>query len=126
MLLLEVHPELEPLVDALRDVDESEGANKAALVKLLKSTGDTRDALLADLIDRYDLAKKTGRGRPRRPAYVMSDDDLNLAQANGMVTKLVSPDCSLDEALERAAAKYGTTAGKLSEFRMGRRRSVRR
>jgi hypothetical protein len=123
MLLIEKYPELEALVEALHAIDN--GGDKAPLIELLKSTGSLRDALLADLLDRHDLAKKKGRGRPKRPDYVMPDDDLRLSQANAAVDDLVSPDCCLDEALDHAAEKYGTTKKKLIDFRTGRRRSLR-
>jgi len=125
LLLLEAYPELETMVEALHAIDN--GGDKAPLVELLKSSGSMRDALLADLIDRHDLEKKKGRGRPPRPAYIMSDEDLNFSRANAYVDDqlLDDPNLSLDERIDRAAEKFGTTRIKLVEFRDGRRRSLR-
>ena len=126
LLLLEKYPELETLVEALYAIDN--GGDKAPLITLLKSTGSMRDALLADLLDRHDLEKKKGRGRRKRPDYVMPDDDLVLSQANAMVDDLAveDPRLSLDQRIDRAAEKFGiTTRSKLVEFRTGRRRSLR-
>jgi hypothetical protein len=126
MLLLENYPELESMVEALRDIDSSEGADKSLLIALLKSSGSKRDELLADLIGRYDLVKSTRKGAHRRPAYIMSDIDLLLAQANSDVDDLRAEGLTIPQAIERAAQARGVTAGQLTEFRAGRRRSLRK
>ena len=124
LLLLEKYPELTVWVEALRDIDDSNGTDKASLVELLKSTGDKRDALLADLIDRYDFAKK--KSRPRRPAYVMTNEDLELSAANADIEDLRAQDWTLTDAIKHVAARRGIKISQLEDFHANRRRSTRK
>jgi hypothetical protein len=124
MLLIENHPELESLVEALHQVDSH--GDKSLLIQLLKSSGCKRDELLADLFERYDLVKPKRRGAPRRPAYIMSDTDLKLARANGDVDRLKAKGLKTPQAVEQAAQEHGVTVSQLTEFRAGRRRSLRK
>jgi hypothetical protein len=128
MLLLEKYPELETLIEALHDIDGSEGADKTKLIELLKSTGSMRDVLLADLIGRYDLVKPKRKGAHRRQAYIMSDTDLLLAQANAEVDiiRQKAKGWTISESIDLAASLHGVKATQLMEFHAGRRRSLRK
>jgi len=130
LLLEEAYPELQRLVEALRDIDDSAGIDKAALIDELNATGSKRDELLANLLERFDLVKKKGRGAPQRPAYVMSDIDLALAKGNAAVDELLLGDdrLTLEQAFDYVAWDTGGvfSANQLKEFRPGRRRSVRK
>jgi hypothetical protein len=129
LLLEEAHPELQRLVEALRDIDDSAGTDKAALIDELRTTGHLRGELLADLLERYELVKRKGKGAPRRPAYVMTDIDLSLAKGNAAIDMLLLGDdpLTLGQALDYVAWDMGVfTASQLGDFRTGRRRSVRK
>jgi hypothetical protein len=127
MLLFDAYPELTSLIEALRRVDESKGTDKAALIRVLRSTGSMRNKLLADLFERYDLVRPKRRCPPVRPAYVMSDEELLLAKANGDVDRLMEEEeLSIHEAIAQAALKHGVRRNQLRDFRAGRSRSVRK
>jgi hypothetical protein len=137
-------------VDAIFASDRSDGVNKEPLVELLKSTGEKRDLLIADWIERYDHVKKPGR--PRLPIYNMTDDDKVLHNVsclvkdlrdvgfsstdafarvaadfiNDAVDSLVHVDgWSLRDAVKRVFARDIITEEKLADFNAGRRRSMR-
>jgi hypothetical protein len=137
-------------VDAIYACDKTDGADKHRLVELLKSTGEKRDLLIADWIERYDHVKKPGR--PPLPIYTMSDDDKVLHNvrclvkelrdvgfsstdafarvaadfANDAVDTLVHVDgWSLRDAVKRVFARDFITEEKLADFNAGRRRSMR-
>ena len=121
---LDNNPRLEDWIAAIYAIDVSNGANKAGLVELLNSTRDQRDMLLADLIDRWDLVKP--RNRPRRPAYMMSDDDIALSSACGAIEGLREEGLSLNDAITRVTKERNISRSKLEDFRARRRRSVRK
>jgi hypothetical protein len=140
-------------VEAFYAIDKSAGANKAQLVELLKSTGEKRDRLTADLLERYDL-KRPSKGRPRLPLYHMTDDDkvlhsvshavevlqdagysrtdavtrIDAEVANAAVDDLVNVDgFLLRDAVKRVfAGRDIITESKLEDFRANRRRSTRK
>jgi hypothetical protein len=98
--------------------------DKAPLVEMLKSTRDQRDRLLADLIERWVFVKP--RSRPRRPAYLMSDDDIALAAANGAVITMVENGMKVADAVTLVSKERNISRSKLEDFRAGRRRSTRK
>jgi hypothetical protein len=96
-------------VEAFYAIDKTAGANKAQLVKLLQSTGDKRDRLTADLLERYDL-KRPSKGRPRLPIYSMTDDDTLLHNSSCLVEELQAAGFSFTDAVARVAADNGNAA----------------
>jgi hypothetical protein len=122
---------LEDLVNALHALDKSAGANKAQLVELLKSTGETRDALMADLFERYDL-KRPKRGRPPRPVYSMSGNNAGFESARGEVAelraaaKLRGDRLPAADAITRVAEERGIPRGTLDAYVNGQSRSRRK
>jgi hypothetical protein len=127
LLLEEAHPELQRLVEALRDIDDSAGTDKASLIDVIKTTGGMNNKLLADLLERCDLVlKKKGKGAPRRPAYVTTSDvDLLLSQAEALLCELLAENWTLDAAIKHAVKVYGVTQNQLVDFHAGRTRSLR-
>jgi hypothetical protein len=140
-------------VEAIYAIDKTTGANKAPLVKLLQSTGEKRDRLVADLFERYDL-KRPSKGRPRLPIYNMTDDDNLLHSASNAVKFLQGAGYSRTDAVQRVDAEFANAAidnlmnvdrfllrdavkrvfagrdmiteSKLDDFDAGRRRSTRK
>jgi hypothetical protein len=121
---------LEDLVNALHALDKSAGANKAQLVKLLKSTGETRDTLMADLLERYIL--KRPEGHQRQPVYSMTDKNAAFESARGevaelqAVAKLRGDRLSAADAVTRVAKERGIPRHKLDDYVNGRSRSRRK
>ena len=139
-------------VEAINAIDKSNGTNKVPLVELLKSTGEKRDELIADWIDRYDHVRT--KGRPRLPIYNMSDDEKLLHSASHAVKVLQHTGYSRTDAVTRVAADFANkavdslvhvdgfllrdavkrvfagqdiiTESKLADFSAGRRRSMRK
>jgi hypothetical protein len=95
-------------VDAIYACDKTDGADKHRLVELLKSTGEKRDLLIADWIERYDHVKKPGR--PPLPIYTMSDDDKVLHNVRCLVKELRDVGFSSTNAFARVAADFANDA----------------
>ena len=147
---------LDHLVNAIHALDQYRvrrpQPDKKPLIELLRSRGTTlaENELVADLIDRHILPK---RGRPRRPVYVITDEDqlLNTACSevedlraagfsradaitrvsadfdNYAIYRLVQIDkLSLRSAAKRVAERNFITEARLADFKAGRRRSRRK
>jgi hypothetical protein len=126
MILFDIdnNPHLDRWIAAIYAVDASNGADKSPLVRMLKSTRDQRDMLLADLIERWVFVKP--KSRPRRPAYMMSEDDIILAEANGAVMDMVENGMKVADAKTLVCKERDISRRKLEDFRAGRRRSMRK
>lgn len=120
---LDNNPHVEKWIAAIHAIDVSNGTDKASLVKLLNSTRDQRDMLLADLLERWILVKP--RSRPRRPAYMMSEDDIALASASGAVMDMKEKGMKVGHAMTLVCKERNISRSKLEDFRARRRRSVR-
>ena len=88
-----------------------------------RGTTLAENKLVADLIDRHILPKK---GRPRRPVYVITDDDHILSNAIGDVRELRAVGLSRTDAITCVAEKLNITYEKLDDDYSGRRRSMRK
>jgi hypothetical protein len=95
-------------VDAIYACDKTDGADKHRLVELLKSTGEKRDLLIADWIERYDHVKKTGR--PRLPIYNMTEGDKALHNVSYLVKELRTKGFSRTDAFARVVADVDNAA----------------
>jgi len=79
---------------------------------------------IGDVIDRHDFKKPAHK--PRKPSYVLTDNDMALSSADAAVIDLMSKGCSLDEAIAAIANKRGISVSLLIEHHARRRRVQRK
>ena len=93
--------------------------DKEPLLKQLRKTGETRDLLLADLLERHQLRRQRKRGGQSVPIYDLSRADWSLTMAlNDMRNHGAS--------LEAAADRYKIDKRALKIASDGKRGSLRR
>jgi hypothetical protein len=107
----------EVLIEALQKVDASQGRNTGPLIAALRARNDYLLALLADLLQRYQLKRK--RGRQQTPIYDRTDIHrrLDMAKHDVQVNK---------KTREQAAADWHVPVKVLEAHLSGKRGSERR
>jgi len=107
------------LLDGLDMLDKSNGRDKTLLIAALKRSDRLSDHWLADLLERYNLQRKSGGGRRRMPAYNLTDVHARLVLAkmqviNGGVSR------------EQAAAAHRVDKDLLNAYLNGKRTDLKR